>query len=226
MITHKNLQIDLNRELCYNYIVGDFLMKETIIEMEEYAREHNVPIIEKDSIKFIMKYIKLNDNVKNILEIGTVIGYSGILMVSAKAGTTLTTIERDEKRYMEALKNVKKCGLEKQIEIVFQDALDVNLVGRSYDLIFIDAAKGQYIKFFEKFSHYLNPNGVIISDNINFHGYVGNRDESMSKNLNSLVSKIENYVDFLKSNTEFTTKFYYDLGDGISVSYRNTDEKR
>lgn len=199
-------------------------MKETIIEMEKYAREYNVPIIEKDSIKFIMKYIKLN-NVKTILEIGTAIGYSGILMVSANEGTSLTTIERDEKRYMEAIKNVKKCDLEKQIEIVFQDALDVNLVGRQYDLIFIDAAKGQYIKYFEKFSHYLSPNGVIISDNINFHGLVGNRDESLSKNLNSLVSKIEDYIEFLKKNTEFTTKFY-DIGDGLSVSYRVSDDKR
>lgn len=199
-------------------------MKETILEMEQYANEHNVPIIEKDSIKFIMKYIKLND-VKSILEIGTAIGYSGILMVSASEGATLTTIERDEKRYMEAIKNVKKCGLEKQIEVVFQDALDVNLVGRTYDLIFIDAAKGQYIKFFEKFSHYLSPKGVIITDNINFHGLVGNRTEDMSKNLNSLVSKIENYIEFLKTNKDFTTKFY-DIGDGLSVSYRKTDENR
>lgn len=197
-------------------------MKETIIEMEKYAKEHNVPIIEKDSIKFIMKYIKLN-NVKKILELGTAIGYSGILMVSASEGVELTTIERDEKRYMEALKNVKKCGLEKQIEIVFQDALDVNLVGRTYDLIFIDAAKGQYIKFFEKFSHYLSPGGVIITDNINFHGLVGNRSEDMSKNLNSLVSKIEDYIEFLKTNQEFTTKFY-EIGDGLSVSYKK-DEK-
>lgn len=201
-------------------------MKETIIEMEKYAKEHNVPIIEKDSIKFIRKYIELNkDKIKNILEIGTAIGYSAILMVTAGENIELTTIERDEKRYMEAIKNVKKCGLEHQIEIVFQDALDVNLVGRTYDLIFIDAAKAQNIKFFEKFSHYLSPNGVIITDNINFHGLVDHRDDSMSKNLNSLVSKIENYIEFLKSNKEFTTKFL-DIGDGLSVSYRNTDEKR
>lgn len=198
-------------------------MKETILEMEKYAKEKNVPIIEKDSIKFIMKYIKLND-VKTILEIGTAIGYSGILMTSAAPGVELTTIERDEKRYMEAVKNVKKCGLEHQIEVVFQDALDVNLIGRTYDLIFIDAAKGQYTKFFEKFSHYLSPNGVIITDNINFHGLVGNRTKDMSKNLNSLVGKIENYIDFLKENKEFTTKFY-DIGDGLSVSYRANEKK-
>lgn len=218
------MEIDLISKICYNLHVGDLIMKETILEMEEYAKEHNVPIIEKDSIKFIMKYITLND-VKSILEIGTAIGYSGILMVSAKEGVNLTTIERDEKRYMEAVKNVKKCGLERQIEIVFQDALEVNLVGRTYDLIFLDAAKAQNIKFFEKFSHYLSPNGVIITDNINFHGLVGNRTEDMSKNLNSLVSKMEDYIEFLKANKEFTTKFY-DIGDGLSISYRTTDEKK
>lgn len=199
-------------------------MRETIIEMEKYAKEHNVPIIEKDSIKFIMKYIKLN-NVKKILEIGTAIGYSGILMASVDSDIELTTIERDEKRYLEAIKNVKKCGLEKRVEVVFQDALDVNLIGRNYDLIFIDAAKGQYTKFFEKFCHYLNPKGVIITDNINFHGLVGNRNGDLSKNLNSLIAKIENYIEFLKSNKEYTTKFY-DIGDGISVSFKNGDETK
>lgn len=193
-------------------------MKETIIEMEKYAEEYNVPIIEKDSIKFIMKYIKLN-NVHTILELGTAIGYSAILMASVSPDVEVTTIERDEKRYMEAVKNVKKCGLEKNIEVVFQDALDVNLIGRSYDLIFIDAAKAQYTKFFEKFSNYLNPGGVIITDNIKFHGLVGNRTGDLSKNLNSLVAKIEDYIEFLKKNEEFTTKFY-DIGDGLSVSYR------
>ena len=197
-------------------------MKNVIIDMENYAKENNVPIIEKDSIKFIMKYIKLN-NVKSILEIGSAIGYSGILMASVDENITLTTIERDEKRYMEAVKNVKKCGLEKRIEVVFQDALDVNLIGRSYDMIFIDAAKGQYIKFFEKFSHYLNPNGVIITDNIKFHGLVGNRSADLSKNLNSLVRKIEDYIEFLKTNKEYTTKFY-DIGDGISISYKNENK--
>lgn len=198
-------------------------MKEVILEMEQYAKEHNVPIIEKESITFIMKYIKLN-NIKRILEIGTAIGYSGILMASVDDDIELTTIERDEKRYMEAIKNVKRCGLEKRIEVVFQDALEVNLIGREYDLIFIDAAKGQNIKFFEKFSHYLSPNGVIITDNIKFHGLVGNRSDDITKNQRSIASKIEEYIEFLKSNKEYTTKFY-DKGDGLSISCRNNNEK-
>lgn len=198
-------------------------VKDVIIEMERYAKEYNVPIIEKDSIKFIMKYIKLN-NVKKILEIGTAIGYSGILMASVDDKIELTTIERDEKRYMEAIKNVKKCGLEHRIEVVFQDALDVNLIGREYDLVFIDAAKAQNIKFFEKFSHYLSPNGVIITDNIKFHGLVGNKSDELTKNQRSLASKIEEYIEFLKANKEYTTKFL-DLGDGLSISYKNNEKR-
>lgn len=193
-------------------------MKELIIEMENYAKEKNVPIIEKESIAFIMKYIKSN-NIKNILEIGSAIGYSAILMASSNAETKVTTIERDNERYMECLKNVKKSGLEKKINVVFQDALEVNLSDVEYDLIFIDAAKGQYTKFFEKFQYFLAPGGVIITDNLNFHGMVGKSETIESKNLRSLVEKIEKYIEFLKENEEFETEFLK-LGDGISISKR------
>ncbi|MDE5539374.1 MAG: O-methyltransferase [Bacilli bacterium] len=198
-------------------------MKELILEMESYASEHNVPIIEKESIAFIMKYIKAN-KVKNILEIGSAIGYSAILMASAAPDVTVTTIERDDTRYMECLKNVKKCGFENKINVVFQDALDVNLMNVSYDLIFIDAAKGQYTKYFEKFKYFLNDKGAMITDNLKFHGNVGKSSEIESKNLRSLVSKIEDYIVFLKENTEFDTTFY-DVGDGLSVSVKKHDKK-
>lgn len=192
-------------------------MKEHILEMEKYAIENNVPIIEKKSIVYIMKYIK-EHNVKSILEIGSAIGYSAILMASSTKEVTVTTIERDENRYMECLKNVKKCGMEKKINVVFQDALELNLSDElKYDLIFIDAAKGQYIKFFEKYKHFLNPGGIIITDNLNFHGYVGESNKLDKGNLKSLVEKIESYIEFLKNNTEFETKFE-NIGDGLSIS--------
>lgn len=197
-------------------------MNGIIKEMERYADANNVPIIEKDSIDFIRKYIKLN-KVKSILELGTAIGYSAILMAECDKSVEVTTIERDEKRYREAVKNVNECGLDNQINIVFNDALDVNLAGHKYDLIFIDAAKGQYIKFFEKFENYLNPGGIIITDNLNFHGLVNNKEQIESKNVRGLVTKIEKYIDFLKQHEEYVTKFY-DIGDGISVSFRKNDE--
>ena len=197
-------------------------MNEVLKEMERYAEINNVPIIEKDSIKFIRKYIEVN-NVKKILEIGTAIGYSAILMATAGEDVEVTTIERDADRYREALKNIKACELEKRIEVVFNDALEVNLAGHGYDLIFIDAAKAQYTKFFEKFSNYLNEGGIIITDNLKFHGLVANKDTVESRNVLGLVNKIEAYVDFLKNNEEFITKFY-DIGDGLSVSFRKSDE--
>ncbi len=199
------------------------IMKELILEMERYAEANNVPIIEFDSIKFIMKYIKLNE-VKTILEIGTAIGYSAILMANANDFCEITTIEKDDKRYKEAVKNVNKSGLDKRIELVYNDALDVNLANHKYDLIFIDAAKGQYIKYFEKFSNYLNPGGVIITDNLHFHGLVNNKANIKSKNVRGIVTKIENYIDFLKNNKDYVTKFY-DIGDGLSVSFRKNENK-
>ena len=199
-------------------------MKETILEMERYAEANNIPIIELDSIKFIMKYIKLN-NVKSVLEIGTAIGYSAILMANATGDVEITTIEKDEKRYREAVKNVNACGLDKRIEVVYNDALEVNLAGHSYDLIFIDAAKGGYIKYFEKFCNYLNPGGVIITDNLKFHGLVKNKSQVKSKNLKGIVDKIQKYIDFLDNNNDYITK-YYDIGDGISVSFKKNDGKK
>lgn len=198
-------------------------MKELIIEMENYAKEKNVPIIEKESIAYLMKYIKSN-NVQNILEIGSAIGYSAILMASANQETKVTTIERDNARYMECLKNVKKAGLDKKITVVYQDALELNLNDVSYDLIFIDAAKGQYTKFFEKYKYFLREGGIIVTDNLDFHGNVGKSETIESKNLRGLVEKIEKYIEFLKENEEFDTEFLK-IGDGISISRRKNESK-
>ena len=156
---------------------------------------------------------------ESILEIGTAIGYSSIMMALSNPSLTITTIERDEKRYLEALKNIKKLKLEDRITLIFNDALDVSL-SEKYDLIFIDAAKAQSIKFFEKFEKNLNPSGTIITDNLKFHGLVDKDEEEIeSRNLRALVRKIKEYISFLKGNINYKTDFY-ELGDGISVSKR------
>ena len=118
-----------------------------ISELENYAKENNIPIMMKDGIEFLCNYIKEN-NIKNILEIGTAIGYSSIMMALVDKDIKITTIERDEKRYKEALKNIEKFNLENQITPILKDAFEVELK-EEFDLIFIDAAKAQSIKFFE-----------------------------------------------------------------------------
>lgn len=195
----------------------------SIEKIEEYARQNKVPIMQKDGIKFLENYIKQN-NVKNILEIGSAIGYSAIKMALVDDKIKVTTIERDENRYNEAVKNIDDFNLNDRISIILADALDITVAGR-YDLIFIDAAKAQSIKFFEKYKSNLTDDGAIITDNLNFHGLTENVDTIKSKNLKALVRKINNYKDFLKENEEFTSLFYNN-GDGISVSKKNIKNRK
>lgn len=189
-----------------------------ILELEKYAKEFNIPIMEHDGIEFLLKYIKEN-NIKNILEIGSAIGYSAIRMCLINNDIKVTTIERDENRYKEAIKNINLFNLEDRINIIFDDAFNVELTDK-YDLIFIDAAKSQYIKFFLKFKENLNDNGIIVSDNLNFHGLTHTKEPISSRNVRGIVRKLNNYIDFLKENKEFKTTFY-EIGDGISISKKN-----
>ncbi len=195
-------------------------MDNLIKEMEVYAEEKNIPIMQKKGIDFLCKIIS-KSNSKNILEIGTAIGYSAIKMALVNDDINVTSIERDQDRYILALKNIKKAKLDERINVIFTDALDIELSDK-YDLIFIDAAKGQYIKFFEKFKKNLNPGGVIISDNLSFHGLVEQKTRIESRNLRQLVGKIKKYIEFLENNKEFKTKFYK-VGDGIAVSIKKED---
>lgn len=187
----------------------------SLIELEKYAQENNVPIIQKEGLKFLLNYIKQN-NVTKILEIGTAIGYSAINMALLSKNIKITTIERNEEMYNLAKTNVKNFNLENQITLILGNALETNVEGK-YDLIFIDAAKAQYIKFFEKYKVNLGKQGAILTDNLNFHGLAKHPENIQSKNLKALVKKINNYKEFLKENTEFKTIFY-ELGDGIAVS--------
>lgn len=197
-------------------MVGEAL--DNIKKIKEYAKLENVPIMQDDGIEFLTTFI-IKNQVRTVLEIGTAIGYSAIKMALSSPNLKIVSIERDEKRYLEAVKNIKKMQLEDRITLIFKDALDVKLEDK-FDLIFIDAAKSQSIHFFEQFERNLNDRGYIVTDNLNFHGYVFKKEEEIkSKNLRALVRKIKDYHKYLEENKKFKTEFY-DIGDGISVSYR------
>lgn len=186
-------------------------------ELEEYAKINNIPIMQKDGIEFLCDYIKKN-NIKNILEIGTAIGYSAIKMCLASNDVKVTTIERDEGRYNIAIKNINEFNLNDRINLIFGDALDIELNDK-YDLIFIDAAKSQYIKFFEKYETNLNTHGTIVSDNLSFHGFVEDPSKTNNRNTKQLVGKIRKYIDYLENNKKYDTTFYK-LGDGVAISIK------
>lgn len=197
------------------------VMNDDILQIKNDALEKNVPIMQDEGIEFLLDFIRDN-NIENILEIGTAVGYSAIRMASIRNNIKVTSIERDEKRYEQAVKNVDRETLSNRITLIFADAMDVNFdKDKKFDLIFIDAAKGQNINFFNKFQTNLNQDGYIITDNLKFHGLVATPlEEIESRNVRGLVRKIRSYIEFLKSNQEFETKFL-DVGDGISISRRN-----
>ena len=189
-------------------------------ELEEYAKINNIPIMQKDGILYLINYIKEN-NIKNILEIGSAIGYSSIMMASINSDIRITTIERDKDRYDLAVFNIKKYNLDKQINIIYGDAVDTDITGM-YDLIFIDAAKGKNIFFFEKYKNNLVKGGTIITDNLSFHGLVEDSDLVKTKNQRGIVNKIKDFISFLDNNEEFATE-YIPVGDKIATSKRRSD---
>lgn len=191
-----------------------------ILNIEENARLRNIPVMLDGGMEFILNYIKDN-NIKTILEIGSAVGYSAIRFASISNDIKITTIERNPELYKEAVNNIKEFNLEDRINIICGDALETVIDGK-YDLIFIDAAKSQYIKFFEKYKVNLAPNGSIITDNLSFHGLVENPSLTKNRNTRQLVGKISKYIDFLKNNEEFKTEFYQ-VGDGVSVSKKIAD---
>ena len=189
---------------------------DVIKSMRKYADENNVPIMSDEGISYLTSFC-IKNKIRSVLEIGTAIGYSTILMALTDEKIMVTSIKKDEKRYLEAIKNVKKAKLEDKIELIYNDALDVRIEGQ-FDLIFIDAAKAQNIKFFEKFKRNLRPGGAIITDNMQFHGLVEKDEKEIeSRNLRQLVRKIKEYKDYLDNNKEFDT-VYKDIGDGLAIS--------
>ena len=193
------------------------MYNDIIKEMEKYAEENSVPIMQKRSMTFLCKFIEKN-NIKKILEIGTAIGYSAINMALVNDEIEVVSIERDQDKYIEAINNIKKCNLDKRVSLILGDALELDLQDK-YDMIFIDAAKGQYLNFFNKYKDNLVDDGFIVSDNIEFHGYVENYDKIENRNLRQLVGKLIKYIDFLKDNEEYETKFYK-VGDGLAITYK------
>ena len=185
-----------------------------ISDMERFAKKENVPIMQKESLDYLISFIKQH-NIKSVLEVGTAIGYSTILI--KEMVNNITSIERDEERYNIAVKNVELSSLN-NITLIKGDALDITITDK-FDLIFIDAAKGKNKEFLDKFKSNLNENGYIIIDNMDFHGLVGKSMTIEKRRLRSLVKKIENFIKYMEEQTEFkVTKI--DKGDGLYLLER------
>ncbi len=198
---------------------------ELVEEMENYAKEHVVPIMELIGIEALLQILRLHQPA-HILEIGTAIGYSAIRMAEALPNAKIVTVERNEDRYKQAQFFINRAEKKEQIKTLFGDALELQAdieQNGPYDAVFIDAAKGQYQRFFEHYAPLVNKKGIIISDNILFKGHVGtDLSQIETRRKRSLIKKIDAYNVWLMKHPDFQTTIL-PIGDGIAISIKRGD---
>lgn len=200
-----------------SYIVGKIKEHDAhILEMEAFAEEHNVPIVTKEVAKYL-EFLVESHGFKNILEIGTAIGYSGTIMgkITKSNGGKLTTIEIDETRYHQALENFKKANLENNVTAILGDGTEeIKKLDDKFDFIFIDASKGHYMEFFNDSFERLTENGIIFIDNIMFRGYLY---KEYPKRFKTIVRRLDEFISYLYEKHNFVL---LPFGDGIGLVKR------
>ena len=201
------------------YAQNLFKIKNKIIqEIKNESLDKNVPIITDEVLKYMI-FTARNIKAENILEIGTATGYSGLFLaqIANENGGFLTTMEIDEIRYEKAVENFKKLGLFEKNKMILGDALEeIPKINKNvkYDLIFIDASKGQYLKFFEMSYELLNENGIIFIDNIMFRGLVATDKEEIPKRYKTIVKRLKEFIEKLNEEYNFVL---LPFGDGVGI---------
>lgn len=192
-------------------------------EIEKYARETDVPIIRKEMESFI-KFLLAFQRPAKILEVGTAIGFSALLMSEyAPEGCHITTIEKYEKRIPIAKENFRKAGKEEQITLLEGDAVDIlKSLDGTYDFIFMDAAKGQYIHFLPDILRLMSPGGLLVSDNVLQDGDIIESRFAVTRRNRTIHARMRDYLYELTHHPELTTTIV-PLGDGVTLSVKNRE---
>lgn len=210
--------------ICYDYI-NNYIRKTMkgnegiLAELEAFAEENHVPIVHPEVARLLTVLGKMQKPAR-ILEVGTAIGYSAILMSSflSKDGR-IDTIERYEVAAERAKGNIKKAGLENTINVIVGDALEVlRLLDKKYDMVFLDAAKGQYNEFLPECLRMLNKGGLLVSDNVLYKGMIAN-DDLVVRRKKTIVKRMRTYLDTI-CNIEGLETSLIPIGDGVAVSYK------
>lgn len=190
-------------------------MEELFPAIHRYALENRVPVIDSDALNVVKQYIHIK-GAKNILEIGTAIGYSALHFASAADGVHVTTIEKDEASHNLAKDNINAAGFSNKITAILADAKEVDLKDGRFDFLFIDASKGNNQLFFDKYKEYLTDDALIIVDNIFVRGLITD-DNVENRNKRKLRDKVRNFNQAMK-DSEYSTSFL-NVGDGLLVIY-------
>lgn len=200
----------------------DDAMSSEINEVKEKALKEGVPIIKDEGLAFLLNYIE-EHKCKQILELGTAVGYSAMHMARLSKDIHIDTIEKDEAMYQQAIKNIDEAGLNDQIKVYLMPIEEFD-TDQMYDLIFVDAAKAQYGKYMEKFLRNLKEDGAMVFDNMIFHRLIYDVENIASRNLRNLVKKIVKFRELVHNDTRFDIMEFDNIGDGIFVLTRRKSE--
>ncbi|MFS0575300.1 O-methyltransferase [Sporosarcina sp. 179-K 3D1 HS] len=196
--------------------------EELFSRMEQYAEEHRIPIMDRLGIETFLGLLHIQKP-QSILEIGSAIGYSALRMATALKNTTIVTIERDRERYLKAVEYIGQSEMKDRILILEADALESEaeeIFGRQYDALFIDAAKGQYKRFFEKYEPTVKPGGVIYCDNMFMHGMVLLDEEEVPRRNRTMIRKLKEFTRWIYNHPDFETSLL-PVGDGILIAVKS-----
>lgn len=190
-----------------------------LLQMEQVAKEAYIPIIKPEVGQLLRVLIKAKKPAR-ILEIGTAIGYSTIWMARATdKDTEIVTIEIDEDMYEKAKENFSVLGLESKINQKYGDALEIlGYLQRDFDFVFIDAAKGQYLNYLELVLNLLPQGGIIVADNVLYHGYV-EKEETIARKRRTMVRTLQEYLNVVTEHP-LLDSIILSLGDGIALSVK------
>ena len=187
-------------------------------ELEEKALKEYIPIISPEVAQLIRLLSEMT-GAEKILEIGSAIGYSSILFAGFSDKMKITTIEMDEERAAQAEENIRRAGMDKKITLLKGNALLVmDHIAEKFDMVFVDAAKGQYNNFLPKCLKLLKPGGLLISDNILYRGTVAETGFIPRKHRTIIVNMKE-YLKRLSEDEKLTTSII-PIGDGVAVSLK------
>jgi predicted O-methyltransferase YrrM len=208
--------------ICYEYI-NDYIRKTIkhsdgiLTELEDFAKENHVPIIHPEVAQLI-KVLGKMQKPSRILELGTAIGYSSLLFSTVlEPGGRIDTIERYELMIERAKENIKRAGKEDIINIICGDALEVlRCLDKKYDIVFLDAAKGQYGEFLPECMRMLNSGGLLISDNVLYKGMIAT-DDLVVRRKKTIVRRMRDYLDSICNMDELETSII-PIGDGVALS--------
>lgn len=205
-----------------DYIAGFSEPANSLVEeMERYAALNHVPIMDRSGMDTFLGLLRIQQP-KQILEIGSAIGYSAIRMIQALDKASVVTIERDVDRFTTAVEFIRRGGLNDRITIIEGDALELAseiLPPIHFDALFIDAAKGQYKRFFEKYSNHVAPGGIIYCDNMFMHGAVLMADEEIPRRNRTMIRNLRAFTAWVMEHPDYDSSLL-PVGDGILIAVK------